>query len=78
MSYRLGAAETRVAQLEAPKVHAAGARQSATAPGDEPVEAIVIIPEQPTVEWTPVPEPQAKSAAPRRSIFGGIFGKGRG
>jgi len=77
ISYRLGAAETRVAQLEAPKVHDDGARQSATETAPAPIDAIVI-PERPTAEAAPEPEPQPKAAEPRRSMFGGIFGRGRG
>ncbi len=69
MSYRLGAAETRVAQLEPPKVHDDASRQSATERDAEPTEAIVL-PEPPPA---PEPEPEPEVVKPRRSIFGGLF-----
>jgi hypothetical protein len=56
MSYKLGAAETRLAQLEAPKPVEDEARQSATDPATGPVEAIIVptpaepAPEQPAAE----------------------------
>jgi hypothetical protein len=68
MSYRLGAAETRLAQLEAPKVHDDAPRQSAP----EPVDAIVTEPATPEPSSTPTPTPITPE--PRRSIFGRLFG----
>lgn len=68
VSYRLGAAETRVAQLKAPKVHDAP-RQSAP----EPVE-VVAMPEPATPEPPPAPTPELVTTRPRRSVFGRLFG----
>jgi hypothetical protein len=60
MSYKLGAAETRLAQLEAPKPVEDEARQSATDPATAPVEAIIVpAPAEPTTEPQPVAEPDA-------------------
>jgi hypothetical protein len=76
ISYRLGVAESRVAQLEAPKAHDDAPRQRVQEHGAEPVDAVVI-PESP-VQPAPEPEPQPKPIEPRRSIFGRLFGQGRG
>lgn len=72
MSYRLGVAETRLAQLEAPKVHDDAARYSAP----EPVDAIVTEPVTPEPSSAPTPAPVAPEA--RRSVFLRLFGGGEG
>lgn len=71
MSYRLGAAETRVAQLEAPKAHDNALRQSASERATDHVEAIVI--SEPATPPS-VAAPKPGQAEPRRSIFGRLFG----
>lgn len=63
ISYRLGAAESRVAQLEAPKEYDEGPRQSAPERATEPAEAII-------VSEPPMPAPEQR----RRSILGRLFG----
>jgi len=75
LSYRLGAAETRLAQLEAPKAHDDSERQTAPEPASDPVEAIIVPTSPSTIpEGTPpAPEPEPQPA-PRRSIFGRLFG----
>jgi hypothetical protein len=77
MSYRLGVAETRVAQLEAPKVHDDAPRQSAPERATEPVDAIVM-PEPAISEPAPPAEPEARPVEPQRSVLGRLFGQGRG
>jgi hypothetical protein len=72
MSYRLGAAETRVAQLEAPKAHDDALRHSASERAMEPVDAIVM-PDPMTAESQPA-RPKAKPVEARRSVFGRLFG----
>lgn len=67
VSYRLGAAETRVGQLEAPKVHDDASRQSAPERDTFPAEAIVL-PDPSTA-----PAPEAEPVKPRRSIFGRLL-----
>jgi hypothetical protein len=73
ISYRLGAAESRVAQLEAPK------RDDDTARQTEPEQTVdaVVVPEPPpetTAEPAqPAAEPEQNSA-PRRSFFGRLLG----
>lgn len=68
MSYRLGAAETRLAQLEAPKVHDDAPRHSAP----EPIDAIVTEPTTPEPSSAPTPAPVTPEL--RRSLFGRLFG----
>jgi hypothetical protein len=71
LSYRLGAAETRVTLLEAPKPEDDTARQTATETAMAPAEAIIM---------PASPEPKMESSAPeyeptpRRSFFGRLFG----
>jgi len=75
LSYRLGAAETRLAQLEAPKTHNDPERQSATERDSDPIEAI-IVPESPSTSpesTPPAPEPEPQPA-PRRSFWGRLLG----
>ena len=72
MSYRLGAAETRLAQLEAPKVYDDIPRHSAPERATEPVEAIVL-PEPASAEPPPAPEPEPPPVEPRRSILRRLF-----
>ena len=75
MSYKLGAAETRLAQIEAPKADNA-ARQSTPERDTESVVPVILptsapIPEEPAPAApteTPAPEPE-----PRRSFFGRLF-----
>lgn len=59
MSYKLGAAETRLTQLEAPKENEEP-RQSATDPATEPGDAIIVPapaePTQPAAELEPPPK----------------------
>ena len=77
ISYRLGVAESRVSQLEAPKAHDDAPRQSAPETAMEPVDAIVIT-EPTTSEPAPPTEPGAKPVELRRSVLGRLFGQGRG
>jgi hypothetical protein len=77
ISYRLGMAESRVMQLEAPKAHDDKVRQSATEPAGESIEEAVI-PAPPIAVPVAVPDRQPKAATPRRSLFGGLFGRRRG
>jgi hypothetical protein len=65
MSYKLGAAETRLAQLEAPKERDE-ARQSATEPATAPIEAIIM---QAQAEPMPSPEPAAEPEAPPKKSW---------
>jgi hypothetical protein len=65
MSYKLGAAETRLAQLEAPK-ESDEARQTATDPGTAQIEAIIV---QTPVEPPPAPQPEPEP----RSFLGRLF-----
>ena len=76
LSYRLGAAETRLAQLEAPKAHDDAERQTAPEPASDPVAAIVVPTSPSTVPKStpPAPELEPQQPAPRRSIFGRLFG----
>jgi hypothetical protein len=73
LSYRLGAAETRLAQLEAPKEHDDEARQMMTEPAATPVEA-VIIPASAPGRSMEEPAPVAFEPEPKRSFFGRLFG----
>jgi hypothetical protein len=74
LSYRLGAAETRVAQLEAPKTDDDAPRQSAPEPANDRVEAI-IMPAPASVEEAPATaQPEPPEVAPQRSFFGRLFG----
>lgn len=74
MSYKLGAAEPRLAQLDAPKTDEDGARQTAPEPAMESVEAIVV-PIAVSAERGPAePISEPPSPEPRRSIFGRFFG----
>jgi hypothetical protein len=71
LSYRLGAAETRAAQLEAPKQDDDTARQSAPEVDTVPSGEIV----EPTPASTTTEAPSAPPApAPQRSFFGRLFG----
>ena len=73
ISYRLGAAESRVAQLEAPRRDDDTERQTAT---EQTVEA-VIVPKPPPETNAEPPQPAAEpeqSLAPRRSFFGRLLG----
>jgi hypothetical protein len=72
LSYRLGAAETRVAMLEAPKTHDDAPRQTAPEPANDRVEAIIM--PAPTSVDTPPTQPEPPQAAPQRSFFGRLFG----
>jgi hypothetical protein len=75
LSYRLGAAETRLAQLEAPKVHNNAERQTAPEPASDWIEAVVSASPSTIAEGTPLaPKPEPQQPAPRRSIFGRLFG----
>jgi hypothetical protein len=74
MSYKLGTAETRLAQIEAPKTDSDTARQSVPERDTENVEA----PTAPTPAVTPTetePAAPAETPAPepRRSFFGRLF-----
>ena len=76
MSYKLGAAETRLAQIEAPKTDSDTARQSVPERDTENVE----VPTAPTPIATPtetVPAAPAETPAPapesQRSFFGRLF-----
>jgi hypothetical protein len=74
MSYKLGAAETRLAQIEAPKTDGDTARQSVPERDTESVEPLTA----PTPTVTPtetVPAAPAETPAPepRRSFFGRLF-----
>jgi hypothetical protein len=71
ISYRLGVAETRVAQLEAPKTRDDAPRHSTPERAMEPVDAIVV-PMPATSEPQPA-QPEAKPAEPQRSVFGRLF-----
>ena len=73
MSYKLGAAETRLSQLEAPKADADIARQ--TAPErDIPTTEVMIAP-SPERDESVAAEPMLQPAPePRRSFLGRIFG----
>ncbi len=73
MSYRLGVAETRVAQLEAPRAHDEVPRQRATEPATEIAEAIVM-PVVQDLEAPLVAEPPPHAAEPKRSLFGRLLG----
>jgi hypothetical protein len=76
MSYMLGAAETRLVQIEAPKTDDDTARQSVPQRDTQPIElATAPMPAIPPSEpapaapaQTPVPDPE-----PRRSFFGRLF-----
>lgn len=59
MSYKLGAAETRLAQLEAPKEERDEPRQSAPDRDTPPIEAVIV---QPAPEPTPSPQPEPAAA----------------
>lgn len=76
LSYRLGAAESRLAQLEAPKNDGDAARQTAPEPAQEPVEAMIMTMPTPSVESTPSPDPDPgpPQPEPRRSFFGRLLG----
>jgi hypothetical protein len=72
MSYKLGAAETRLAQIEAPKTDNDIARQSAPERDTESIEPMItptpaLTPDEPAAPAeTPAPEPL-------RSFFGRLF-----
>jgi hypothetical protein len=76
MSYKLGAAETRLAQIEAPKTDDDAARQSVPERDTQSIElatapAPALPPSEPApaaLAETPVPAPE-----PRRSFFGRLF-----
>jgi hypothetical protein len=73
MSYKLGAAETRLAQIEAPKADDDAVRQTAPEPATQQSDA-TIMPAPPSAESAlaePISEPPP---APRKSFFGRIFG----
>ena len=72
VSYRLGAAETRLAQLDGPKVHDDAPRHSAPEDATEPVDAIVL-PTPTYSEPPPAPTPEPPLPEPRRSVFGRLF-----
>jgi hypothetical protein len=73
ISYRLGAAETRAAQLEAPKRDDDTARQTATEREAEAVTVPEAPPEAGTGDASQAAEPK-QEAPPRPSIFGRLFG----
>jgi uncharacterized protein involved in exopolysaccharide biosynthesis len=74
LSYRLGASETRLAQLEAPKGDDDGRRQTAPEPATERVEAI-IMPAPTSMESTPpASDPEPPQPEPGRSFLGRLFG----
>ena len=64
MSYKLGAAETRLAQIEAPKQEDDTPRQSAIDRDTAPVEAVIVppAPEPPAPQPMAEPEPQPKKS----------------
>jgi hypothetical protein len=73
LSYRLGAAETRVAQLDAPKPHDDAARSSAPEPANDRVEAIIV--SAPASPEAPSPRPEKEQQrAPQRSFLSKLFG----
>jgi hypothetical protein len=76
LSYRLGAAETRLAQLEAPKAHDDQERQTAPERASDPIEAIIVPTSPSTIPESTPPEPELEpqQPAPRRSVFGRLFG----
>lgn len=70
-SYRLGAAETRLGQLEAPKPHAA---EETHGSGSEPVSHVEAVIMQAPIDVTPSPALKNDPAPePRRSLFGRLF-----
>ena len=70
MSYKLGAAETRLAQIEAPKTDSDTARQSVPERDTESEPAIAPTPAVTPTEAAPVETPVPE---PRQSFFGRVF-----
>lgn len=74
LSYRLGASESRLAQLEAPKADDDTARQTASEPEPERIEAIIMSPPIQSPENTPpAPDPELQQTGLPRSFFGRLF-----
>jgi hypothetical protein len=74
LSYRLGASETRLAQLDAPKGDDEAPRQTAPEPAIERVEAIIIPASTSTESTPPVPDPEPPQPEPGRSFLSRLFG----
>jgi hypothetical protein len=74
LSYRLGAAETRIAQLEAPKFDENELRHTTPEPASDHNETIreVVLDNAEVPMPKPTREPNAST--PRRSFFGRLFG----
>jgi hypothetical protein len=74
LSYRLGASETRLAQLDAPKRDDDAPRQTAPEPAIERVEAIIIPASTSTESTPPAPDPEPPQPEPGRSFLSRLFG----
>jgi hypothetical protein len=70
VSYRLGAAETRVAQLEAPKTYNDEEQQTEPDRATERIKAIIMPARS---ENMPPPDPEPPQPEQRRSFFGRLF-----
>ncbi len=73
MSYKLGAAETRLTQLEAPKANDNIARQSAPEPATENVEAVIMPAPASSASNTATLHSEPPPPEERRSFFGRLF-----
>ena len=74
MSYKLGAAETRLAQIEAPKTDGDTARQSVPERDTESVEpSTAPTPAVTPTETVPAAPMETPAPEPRRSFFGRLF-----
>ena len=80
MSYKLGAAETRLAQLEAPKERGDAARQTAPEPDPARVEAIIMPTPTPTNPESTPPTTRSRTATTRTAplFFRADFRLGEG
>lgn len=73
MSYRLGAAETRLAQIEAPKTNHDTARQSVPERDTQSEPAIAPTPAMAFGETAPATPTPTPAPEPRRSFFSRLF-----
>jgi hypothetical protein len=74
ISYKLGAAETRLAQIEAPKTDSDTARQSVPERDTENIEPPTApAPEVTPTDTVPAAPPETPAPEPRRSFFGRLF-----
>jgi hypothetical protein len=73
MSYKLGAAETRLAQIEAPKTDDDTARQSVPERDTESAELAIAPTPATTDETAPAASAETPAPEPRQSFFGRLF-----